>query len=133
MESAGRTIKAARKDPIYLIAVIIAVGLLIFGIYVIGPWYVGGGATAVGSVFDTEISRFILGLGYITPPVMTFIGAKKRGRWATMGIFGSSAACIFIAVLRIVTIGWIPFVWLFPLVMGLVAGVCYLVVSLGDE
>ena len=50
-----------------------------------------------------------------------------------MGTFGAATACIFIAVLRVVTIGFIPFVWLFPLVMGLVAAVCYLVVSLGDE
>lgn len=124
-----------RNDPVYTIAVILAIGLLIFGIYVIGPWYVVLPTTAVGATFDTAISRVLLGIVYITPAILTVVGAKRPRKWqAKYGTFGVALAYTFIAILRVITQGFIPLIWLFPLICGLVTGICYLWVSLsGDE
>lgn len=119
-----------RKDPVYAIGVILAVGLVIFALYFVGPWYPGGPTAAIGSAFDTQLARGVVGVAYLIPSVGFLVGFTRHHdflqRW---GMFGTALGYAFVALLRFITIGPFPFVWLFMVLCALVAGVVYLYIS----
>lgn len=113
----------------YTIGAILAVGLFLFGLYFIGPWYVGGPTTAIGAVFDNAISRLVLGIAYLVPSSMVLWGTKKGYSFRRWGTFGVALCYLFITILRLLTFGFVPAIWIFMLACSLVAGMVYLYVS----
>lgn len=130
MRTAFRSI---RRDPVYTIGVILAVGLLIFALYFIGPWYVGGPATSIGAVFDSGLSRFVLGVLYLIPSVAVLVGTTKGLKWRMFGTFGVALAFLFITILRLLTFGFTPVIWIFMLICALISAMVYLYVSVNGE
>lgn len=120
------------SNPIYAIGVIMAGALLIFGLYLGSPWYVGGATTAIGQAFDQTVPRVILAGLYIVPTFSVILGTKYKG-FRRFGMFGTALMYLFASVLRITTIGFTPFIWVFLLACALASGVVYLYVSLKTE
>lgn len=123
---------ALASNPVYTIGVVASVALLLFGLYTIGPWYVTVPTGTIGQVFDTQIARIIVSLLYIIPSLGVIIGITKKSwrRWATFGAF---LAYLFLSVLRLTAIGFVPFIWVFILADAIIMGVVYLWVSIKED
>src|SRR6478609_7903628 len=121
-----------RENPVYTIGVILSVALLLFGLYTIGPWYVTTPTGTIGLIFDTQVARSIVSLFYIVPS-LGFLIAVKKTEWRRWTSFGAFLSYLFLTVLRLTTIGIIPFVWVFILADAFIMGVIYLWVSIRDE
>jgi hypothetical protein len=118
--------------PYEIIELILAVGILGFGIHLPTPLYkVVSTTTAIGTVSDSYMGRIVLSILYIVPPLFTLAGLclKRYKRslafrsWAALGIFN---AYLFVSILRVITQGWIPVIWIFLLALSLIAGVIHL-------
>lgn len=133
MESIGTTLRSIRKDPVYIIGVILAVGLLVFSIYIAGPWYPADPTSLVAAAFETPLARLVLGIVYAIPSIVVIGGIWKGNGWKRAGTFSMAACYTFIALLRVISFGLEPIIWLFVLVCGLVSGMVYLHVSLNGE
>lgn len=122
---------ALANNPMYAIGVILAIVLLCFGLYLGSPWYIGGPATSLGSIFDAQVSRLIIATCYIIPSVGVLLGIKdiKARRVSTFFMF---IAYLFATFFRILN-GLDPTYWLFVLACALISGIVYLYVSLRDE
>ena len=112
-------------NPHLVIECVLALALIIFGLYVASPWYVVTASNALGAIADTQISRSILGGLYLVPALMTLIGFKRKHlrKW---GAFGMFCAYLFAVLLRLLTVGFFPFIWLFMFALSLIAGTLYI-------
>ena len=117
----------------YTIGVILAVVMLVFAIYFGGPWYVGGPSTAIGSAFDADIARALLSILYMIPCVATFVGTVKDGKYRRIGSFGVAACFAFVTLLRLLTFGLTPVIWIFTFACGIIAGIVYIHESINEE
>lgn len=113
-----------------MIQVFLAVALLITGVYIAGPWYVGGNLTAIGVLSDSAIGHTVIGTGYTVAGGIGLYGVTRnsvKGRyWGTMLMFG---AFVFMAILRLLTIGLTPIIWVLILALALIAGVLHILES----
>lgn len=118
--------------PELIIEVILASVLLIFALYVGGPWYVGGPTTAIGTAIEREVVRFFTAVVYAVPALVTFFGIKspKMRGW---GVFGMFLAYLFSTILRLLTFGPFPMIWLFIFGLCLISAVLYIVESRRDD
>lgn len=117
--------------PYEIIELILAAVILGFGIYLASPLYEATSTTAIGALFESYVGRTILSILYIVPPLFTLAGfcleKSKRSlacrSWGALGIFN---AYLFVSILRVITQGWIPVIWIFLLALSLIAGVIHL-------
>jgi len=118
------------EHPEYLIQVFLAVTLTATGLYIAGPWYVGGGTTAVGVLSDSLIGHTVIGLGYAAAGGVALYGVAKNSitarYWGTMALFGSF---FFMTLLRLLTIGFTPIIWLLVLCLAFISGLLHIVES----
>jgi hypothetical protein len=118
------------EHPEYLIEVFLAVTLTVTGIYLAGPWYVGGSTTAVGVLSDSLIGHTAIGLGYTAAGAVAIYGVAKNSvkarYWGTMALFGSY---FFMTLLRLLTIGFAPIIWLLILCLAFISGLMHIIES----
>jgi len=130
MSRLSKTLTWMEAHPEYLIQWFLAIPLLIAGMYIAGPWYVGGSTTALGVLSDSSIGHTVIGTGYFVAGGVGLYGVisnSSTGRYfGTMAMFG---AFIFMALLRILTIGFTPILWVFILALALIAGVLHILES----
>ena len=112
--------------PEIVIEVCLAIILIIFAVYLGGPWYVGGPTTAIGSAIEAGTVRILTAAIYIVPGAVTLFGVKND-KVRVYGAFGLFLAYLFSTILRVLTVGFTPLLWLFTLGLALVCGVCYIV------
>lgn len=116
--------------PWETVLVIIALIMLVFGLYLVSPWYpqIPALSTAVfAQVFQSANERMFLAIFYVGAPLLTLAGiATKKRRWTKTGALGLFMIYLFAALLRISTVGFTPVYWLFILGLGLIAGVARL-------
>jgi ABC-type transport system involved in cytochrome c biogenesis permease subunit len=74
----------------------------------------------------------VIGSLYALPAILTLFGIK-RSRIRQLGTFGMFIAFMFSSLLRLLTFGWFPLLWLYPLALALIAGVVYLQEFRRDE
>lgn len=111
-------------NPLYAIIGVLAVIMLVFGVYLGSPWYVPGPDATAGNIFESRWSQFIVSLAYCTPSAIAIYGLIRKSRRAiTSAAFWLFFIYLFATILRISVIGWVPFTWLFILCGGLIAGV----------
>ena len=126
MSRLTRMLRYIEFRPEIVIEVTLAIILLIFAIYLGGPWYVGGPTTAIGSAIEADTVRLLTAAIYIVPGAATLLGLKSD-RIRVYGTFGLFLAYLFSTILRVLTVGFTPLLWLFTLGLALVCGVCYIV------
>src|SRR5690242_12026822 len=100
------------KHPEFAIQGILATVLIATGLYLSGPWYVGGSTTAVGVVMDNAVARAGLGLAYVTSGLISWYGvAKNSTRIRYIGSFAVFLAFSFMMLLRLLAFGLTPVFW----------------------
>jgi hypothetical protein len=125
-----RLIKKFVKDPnalAHATLLIVAVTLLVVGLYVVGPWYVGGPTTSMGQFLEEDLIRAVPAVLYI---VSGGIGAAgvflRKPRWRYSGSFLCCVSYAFLLGLRLFTFGFTPIIWVFILALGLVSAIIFL-------
>lgn len=106
---------------------ILSVALFITGAYAIGPWYVGGPTTAMGVTLESDLVRAIPAAFYIISSSIAIWGvAFKKSAWRYRGAFLATMAYTFMTLLRLLTFGVFPVIWLFLLALGLISAMIFL-------
>lgn len=118
--------------PIETIQIICSLALLVVGLYIISPYYQSvPGATAV-MLFNTNIGiRYSVGVFAYILPSLPLLATLLNKKWATVKMYEVGNMLVFVSflfttILRLLTVGPRPFVWVYPLALGLIAGACRL-------
>lgn len=124
--------RGVANRPIEAIEAVIALTLFFFGLYMVSPFYVTTSTGALSVAFGSDILlRLIVAVPfYIIPTLITitslFSGYFHSPTWRARANLGMFIGVIFLTLLRLLTIGFFPMIWLFTLAMGLISAVCYL-------
>lgn len=125
MTRMSKFLKMMSTDAPFVI--VLALTLIISGIYISGPWYVGGSTTAVGVSLDAGITRVVTGSAYLAAGAIGLIGVVtgdlRAKYYGTLAVFLSYS---FMTILRLLTFGWTPMFWLLILAVALIAGIIHL-------
>jgi len=112
------------KNPLVVIEVIIAVGLLVSGLYAVGPWYVTNATTPIGRAIDSSIVRMAIG-GFYTMSAATSLIGSFRDNDVSVGLFLMFLSYSFMTILRWMAIGFVPLTWVFSLTLALIVAFLY--------
>lgn len=114
------------KRPLVVVEVIVAVGLLVSGLYAVGPWYVTNATTPIGQAIDSTIVRMMIGSFYTISAGTSLWGALRRtGEDKTTGLFLMFLSYSFMTILRWLAIGFTPLTWVFSLTLALIVAFLY--------
>lgn len=114
------------KHPLVVIEVIIAVGLLVSGLYAVGPWYVVNATTPIGKTIDSTIVRVCIGAFYTISAGTSLLGALRfRGEDVSIGLFLMFLSYSFMTILRWLAIGFLPLTWVFSVTLALIVAFLY--------
>lgn len=118
------------------ILAVISVALMLYGLYIISPWY--GQSMTIGSVETRPVAasmadrweQVAMGLFFIALPLYTLYGIiRKKFRIIKSGSLVIFVVYVFAALLRLFVLGVFPPIWLFLLALGIIAGLCTLVLK----
>lgn len=127
MPSAVSVYQTIKTNPIFVIEIIFAIGLMVYGLYILGPLYEVSYSTALGRFFEGPPVRIGMGFLYmVSGVVVLFAKIKNHTRLRTSGAFLMFMAFFFTFVIRVVTIGLIPLIWMHYLMLALACAVIYL-------
>lgn len=127
MASPDRLTRLITFRPLSVIETILAVVLVIFGIYLDSPFYESFPTTSIGAVFEADLARLLISLVYLVPPALLLIGHRKSSdKFRSVGLFGIFLAYFFITILRLATFGWQPLSWLFTLALAIIAAIVFI-------
>jgi hypothetical protein len=125
-------LKDKLPNPMSYIALSMSITLFLYGLYILGPFYVADPDTAIG-ILPQQWVTYLTGAIYIVPSTLTFLGlGSKRRILLLSGIFGMFLAYLFSLMLRLLTVGFVPGIWLFHLALVLISMICYLFVWGGN-
>ncbi|QGH76490.1 hypothetical protein SEA_DAUBENSKI_222 [Streptomyces phage Daubenski] len=114
------------KHPLVVVEVIIAVGLLVSGLYAVGPWYQVSATTPIGKAIDSVWIRMSIGGFYTLSAGTSLWGAyKSAGEDNSIGLFLMFLSYSFMTILRWLAIGFVPLTWVFSLTLALVVAFLY--------
>lgn len=113
------------KHPLVVIEVIIAVGLLVSGLYAVGPWYQVSATTPIGKAIDSTAIRMSIGGFYTLSAATSIWGAKRAGDENTIGLFLMFLSYSFMTILRWLAIGFVPLTWVFSLTLAIIVAFLY--------
>lgn len=136
MTRAVEVFRSASKRPMEAIEVILALTLFGAGLYLLSPTYViqdSGMSTTAQAFADNDLAHMSYGLfGFIVPAAPILLGLFLRRfntiTWRTRSTFMMFLAFLFTALFRVIVIGPVPILWVFPLALAFVSAVCYLYV-----
>ncbi|UGL63186.1 hypothetical protein SEA_BARTHOLOMUNE_228 [Streptomyces phage Bartholomune] len=114
------------KHPLVVVEVIIAVGLLVSGLYTVGPWYVTNATTPLGQTIDSTLVRMAIG-GFYALSALTSLwgGFRDWDESRSIGLFMMFLSYSFITILRWIAIGFVPLTWIFSLTLALIVAFLY--------
>lgn len=114
------------SQPLTVIEVIIAVSLLVSGLYSVGPWYVTNSTTPIGKAIDADWIRMCIGGFYVTASVTSLWGSlSHRDKINSAGLFLMFLSYSFMTILRWLAIGFLPLTWIFSVTLGLIVAFLY--------
>lgn len=100
-----------------------AIALLITGVYLILPSYEPVEGSVLALVASAPVVAIAIGTLYLFTGVLALVGLflqPHRRKVATMLFF---TCFIFTALIRILTVGFFPTTWLWPLLLGITAAI----------
>ena len=125
-----RTLTA--REALAWIQIFAVLPLLFYGVYMISPWYVvvpSSAAFAALFVSSAWSVKFI-GALYLISSVGTIYGAVRgHGKWSKRLLWSSVSMYTLLITVRILTIGFVPFIWVMYLAPLLICGVLALYVG----
>jgi len=126
MSKRSAVLVKAYAHPLVIIEVIIAVGLLVSGLYTMSWLYQPSATTPLGQAIDSTYVRMIIGAFYASTALAIMAGAKRAKRTLeATGLFMASLSYGFMTLLRWLTIGFVPLTWVFSLTLMLIVAFLY--------
>ena len=113
------------SHPLVVIEVIIAVGLLTSGLYVMGPWYQINATTPLGQTIDSTVIRMTIAGFYVLSAATSLWGAALRREDTSIGLFLMCMSYSFMTMLRWLAVGFIPLTWVFSLTLAFITAFLY--------
>jgi hypothetical protein len=112
-------------NPLRTIEVIIAMGLLVTGLYAVGPWYVVSSTSPIGHAIDSTIVRMMIGGFYVASAGTSIIGVARGDGERSFGLFLMFLSYSFMTILRWLAIGFLPLTWVFSITLALIVAFLY--------
>lgn len=120
------------EQPWYVVLILLAIPMLVFGLYFISPWFplatVDPSSSVLAQLVGTSKEQLLLGAPYILVPCFTLLGISlNKSKWVRAGAFALFLVYTFASLIRLVALGPLSITWIFILALGLIAGVVRLV------
>ena len=135
MKTLAKLVSAA-KSPVEGVIHIFSTGLLLYASYLLSPWYEPNYVTAVsaGLQNNAEVGLAILYVVCSAPGIIApFFKNKTRTTLLKLASFGVFLSFLFLAVLRITLLGWLPLTWLPPVMISLASGYLHIWLEVTKE
>ncbi|AXH67376.1 hypothetical protein SEA_WOFFORD_240 [Streptomyces phage Wofford] len=114
------------KHPLGTIEVMIAVGLLVSGLYTMSWFYEPASTTPLGVAVDSTAVRMSIGAFYSLSALTVIFGSvRSNDGWRAKGLFAISLSYGFMTLLRWLTIGITPLTWVFSLTLMFIVAFLY--------
>lgn len=129
MSSSNGAFEAVVVRPTKTIHNIIAVAVLVMGLYTALPFLTGGSAVALAfpgqNIVQSVVGVLIMGSSL---PILAgwFIKKFDTQVWYSRSTFSMFVALMFLVLIRLILIGPLPIFWVPVLGLALVTGVCHL-------
>lgn len=118
--------------PVPATLFVLALGLFVWGAYVVTPWYTP--AAPIDIAFNTRPAEIGLGIVYMFIGGIRIFGAVfKKKRLMLFGPYGMMMGYLFLAILRITVVGLTPLTWLPLITCAVISGICRLALLHGDD
>ncbi len=125
-------VRNAAEKPIEAIQVIVAITVFILALWVASPIYVPtSSSSAVAIAFSNNIlQKALIGLVIGLPPLpiilSLFFKRFNTVSWYIRSTQGMFICLLFLTLLRVLVVGWLPLTWVSTLGLALVLIPCYL-------
>jgi len=121
-------IRFVADDPQRSVRLIIALALIIGGLYIVSPFYVPqvapGVTTPIAQTLTTQISLYVFGFLYATPGFMIVYGTwRDNMKTIEHGLYWAYIVILFTVLLIWIIQGLFPMTWLSTFALGLIAAV----------
>lgn len=123
MSRVQRVYGSIRKEPFIAIEFVWAIALLLNGVYLVLPSYEPVEGSILAAVTTAPVLAVAVGTLYLITGLIALIGLfikPQHRKLATMLFF---VCFTFTFLIRILTVGFPPTAWLWPLLLGLTAGI----------
>lgn len=111
-----------------LIEGLLSVALIMWGAYLLSPVYdIETSSGAFSHAFQYPLSLAISAVVYLiigALPIVGFLWGKHR--LVSYGMGGVFMGYLYLALVRLISVGFQPIIWVFYIVLALIAAVCYL-------
>lgn len=125
-------ILSAIKKPVEASMFVYSLGLLVLATHVVLTTETGQGS--VFYYFDYPLQLlFGMSLIILAIPGIIVPFARNRVKWLKHATFGIFLAFFFLFLLRVVIYGWIPWIWIYPLMISLSSGIKRLFVEVNRQ
>jgi hypothetical protein len=112
---------------------VLALGLFLWGVYVVSPLFHPGPAIAVAFEHNV-VAEHLAGLLYVAIGGLRMVGVMvKSKRLMLFAPYAVMMGYLFLALLEIDVVGWYPLTWVPLLVCALIAGFCRLALLYGAD
>lgn len=122
--------KIIGMEPLRVVEFIWAVGLIANGVYLLTPDYAPAkGSVLVAFVGSPEVAIGVAILYVISGVVAMWASYKNSKKIRNVSTWLMFASFTFTAILRLLTVGFVPTIWVWPLLLGLTAIIVNLHIS----
>lgn len=123
-------VRNASKNPVEAIQVVVALVAFCIAAYVISPFFVIEASPVVDQAFNSlVIGKVLFFFLIMLPSVPIILGLFYRRfqtvDWYTRSTFFMSVGFLFIVLLRLVTVGFLPLVWVPSLALSIIMAICW--------
>jgi hypothetical protein len=109
-------------EPLRVIEFVWALGLICNGLYLLTPDYAPAkGSVLVAFVGSPEVAIGVAILYIVSGAVALWAAYRNSRKIRNVSTWLMFAAFTFTAILRLLTVGFVPTIWVWPLLLGLTA------------
>lgn len=128
-ESVARRLAAI---PVPATLFVLALGLFLWGALVVSPWF--DGAAVISAFGHNRLAETLLGVIYMLIGGTRIVGVAFKCKRLMLGVpYGLMMGYLYLALLRINVVGWLPLTWLPLVICAVIAGICRLAILYGGK
>jgi hypothetical protein len=126
MPRVAKFYRSIERNPFAILEFIFGLALIMDGFYLLLPGYEPAPSSVFIEFVATPIVAMLLAIFYIvTGAVSSCVAFGNSLRWRSASALMLFAAFFFTVLIRWLTVGLVPTVWLWPLLLSVVAAVDY--------
>jgi hypothetical protein len=116
----------AVRNPVEMAMFIYSLGVFLFALFILSPWYVGSPGGSIWLALHERIAELITGVIFIVvslPGTMIpFVKKPNREKFAKRSALWLFLCFLFLAILRVLIFGWLPATWIPLIILSLTSG-----------